>query len=169
MHYAQTMLSLWTQLSLRISSRQRAQVAIGLASLLLLSSLWGQVEAFRLESPTYKSKKHLTTDTTSVALSEISQFHLFGKPETPTSPLGMPDTVLQWSLKGLYSGNEPNEGSAIISVPGKTDRVYLVGDKLPGGAILSGVYGDRVVIDRNGQLEVLKFATKGLEEKKDLY
>lgn len=165
MHYSQTMLSLWTQLSLKVSSRQRAQAAIGLASLLLLSSLWGQVQDFRLESPSHKTTKFVKTETSSVALTELPQFHLLGKPEAPTSPLGMPNTILQWSLKGLYSGTEPSQGSAIISVPGKTDRVYLVGDKLPGGAILSGVYGDRVVIERSGQLEVLKFATKGLEEK----
>ncbi len=37
----------------------------------------------------------------------------------------------------------------------QTAKVYPVGDNVPGGAKLHSVYSDRVVIDRNGQLESL--------------
>ena len=148
----------------RLTPQQQAYSALVLACGLLFWGLWGQIQQFRLEFPTQVTMTTATA-TSKVTLAELPKLHLLGKAEAPTSLVGIPNTLMQLSLKGIHSGNSPDDGSAIISVPGKTDRVYLVGDKLPGGAVLSGVYNDKVVIDRNGELEVVKFAHKGLEER----
>lgn len=56
-------------------------------------------------------------------------------------------------LTGTIAGNDPQNGLAILGQTAQTAKVYAVGDIVPGGAKLHSVYSDRVVIDRNGQLE----------------
>lgn len=56
-------------------------------------------------------------------------------------------------LTGTIAGNDPQNGLAILGQTAQTAKVYAVGDNVPGGAKLHSVYSDRVVIDRNGQLE----------------
>ena len=58
-------------------------------------------------------------------------------------------------LTGIIAGNDPQNGLAILGQTPQTAKVYAVGDNVPGGAKLHSVYSDRVVIDRNGQLESL--------------
>ncbi len=58
-------------------------------------------------------------------------------------------------LTGTIAGNDPQNGLAILGQTPQTTKVYAVGDNVPGGAKLHSVYSDRVVIDRNGQLESL--------------
>jgi len=158
MDYKQQVLSLVAQLT----PKQQAYGIVSLAGGILFFGLLGQINQFRIELPSDIKKVVVATKPTT-AITDLPKLHLLGKAETTLE--GMPNTTLQFSLKGLYSGEEPEFGSAIIAVPGRPDRVYQVGDKLPGGAVIAGVYHDRVVIDRNGQLEVLKLVQKGLHEK----
>jgi general secretion pathway protein C len=58
-------------------------------------------------------------------------------------------------LTGIIAGNDPQNGLAILGQTAQTAKVFAVGDTVPGGAKLHAVYTDRVVIDRNGQLESL--------------
>jgi general secretion pathway protein C len=58
-------------------------------------------------------------------------------------------------LTGTIAGNDPQNGLAILGQTAQTAKVYAVGDNVPGGAKLHSVYSDRVVIDRDGQLESL--------------
>jgi general secretion pathway protein C len=58
-------------------------------------------------------------------------------------------------LTGIIAGNDPQNGLAILGPSAQSAKVYAVGDNVPGGAKLHSVYSDRVVIDRNGQLESL--------------
>ena len=48
------------------------------------------------------------------------------------------------------------KGSAIIQ-SNNLEKVYQIGERLPGGATLSEVHSTYVVIDRNGQFEKLAF------------
>ena len=63
--------------------------------------------------------------------------------------------TLQLVLTGTIAGNDPQNGLAILGQSAQTAKVYAVGDNVPGGAKLHSVYSDRVIIDRNGQLESL--------------
>ena len=159
MRYQQQVLTLLAQLT----PKQQATAAVGLAGAFLFFGIVSQVSQFQIELPDHLANKAIVAAKPATALDQLPKLHLLGKAET--SLAGMPNTMLQLSLKGLYSGEEPELGSAIIAMPGKKDRVYSVGDKLPGGAILAGVYSDRVVLDRNDELEVLKLGQKGLQER----
>jgi general secretion pathway protein C len=87
---------------------------------------------------------------------QIAQLHLFGKPsikkerEAPTAP----KTRLNLILRGvLATGGE--DALAIIASGGADERFYHVGDAIPGGATLKAVYPDRVLLERNLNMETL--------------
>jgi len=84
----------------------------------------------------------------------IANAHLFGAaPRTESEAMGQPRVDLV--LTGTIAGNDPQNGLAILGTTAQTTKVYAVGDTVPGGGKLHSVYSDRVVIDRNGQLEPL--------------
>ena len=97
-------------------------------------------------------------------LNKLGELHLFGQ-NIEQNINNLPETTLQLVLKGIYSDPAEAFGSAIIAVPGQQDAVYLMGDTLPGGAVLLDIYEDRVILRRAGQLEVLMLPQRRLETK----
>jgi general secretion pathway protein C len=86
----------------------------------------------------------------------ITSAHLFGAaPAANQDGANAPETSIPLVLTGTIAGNDPQNGLAILGQTAQTAKVYAVGDAVPGGAKLHSVYSDRVVIDRNGQLESL--------------
>src|SRR5215469_3555516 len=89
-------------------------------------------------------------------LAAITNAHLFGAAPPPKQDgANAPQTSIPLVLTGTIAGNDPQNGLAILGQTAQTAKVYAVGDNVPGGAKLHSVYSDRVVIDRNGQLESL--------------
>ena len=86
----------------------------------------------------------------------IANAHLFGAaPASLRDAANAPQTNIPLVLTGTIAGNDPQNGLAILGQSAQTAKVYAVGDTVPGGAKLHSVYSDRVVIDRDGQLESL--------------
>lgn len=90
---------------------------------------------------------------------QISQKHLLGiAGETkvaPTQAIEAPETKLDLTLSGiLATGNEA--GLAIISQGKREEKIYKIGDSLPGNATLKAVYADRVLIESSRGLETLR-------------
>src|ERR1700681_2837090 len=91
-----------------------------------------------------------------VDLAAITNAHLFGAaPALKQDGANAPQTSMPLVLTGIIAGNDPQNGLAILGQTAQTAKVFAVGDTVPGGAKLHSVYIDRVVIDRNGQLESL--------------
>lgn len=97
-------------------------------------------------------------------LNEIASWHLFGQKEQaqPVAPAPAikrteaPKTRLKLSLQGIFSPSiEGEEGWAIIEAPKEGQKAYRVGDEIPGGAILSSVEADQVILTRNNRPESL--------------
>lgn len=100
----------------------------------------------------------------SAAPRQLARLHLFG--ERPASedgegdgdiggvPADAPVTQLDLELKGLYAIGDGG-GFAIIIAGDDGEQVFGVGDNLPGNATVAGVYGDRVLLRRDGNLEAL--------------
>jgi len=92
----------------------------------------------------------------SLDLAAITNAHLFGAAPQPTQDgSNAPATSMPLVLTGIIAGNDPQNGLAILGQNAQSAKVYAVGDNVPGGAKLHSVYSDRVVIERNGQLESL--------------
>src|SRR5579862_3293379 len=89
-------------------------------------------------------------------LATVTNAHLFGSAPLPQQDgANAPQTSMPLVLTGIIAGNDPQNGLAILGQSAQTAKVFAVGDNVPGGAKLHSVYSDRVVIDRNGQLESL--------------
>ena len=98
--------------------------------------------------------------------SRLASFTVFKAP-TPvvSSTLNAPDTSLQLKLDGVFASSLQSQSSAIISEQGQgIGKLYRVGQQVSGGATLSAVYVDRVLLQRNGQDEVLRFVKTNLLE-----
>jgi general secretion pathway protein C len=88
----------------------------------------------------------------------IIDAHLFGiaDPAEPAGdPADAPETRLSLVLAGTIAASDPKQGFGIIGESANNAKLYSVGDSVPGGARLNAVYGDRVILERGGQLEAL--------------
>jgi general secretion pathway protein C len=93
--------------------------------------------------------------------------HLFGEAAdvpapAPAAVLDAPDTNLSLTLKGILAVDaEPTgpNGAVMISTNRGEDRNYRTGQTIDGadGATLHSVYADRVLLNRGGRLETLRF------------
>jgi general secretion pathway protein C len=91
-----------------------------------------------------------------VDLAAITNAHLFGfAPAAKQDGANAPATSMPLVLTGIIAGNDPQNGLAILGPNPQSAKVYAVGDTIAGGPKLHSVYTDRVVIDRDGQLESL--------------
>ena len=93
-----------------------------------------------------------------VDVQAIIDAHLFGvaDPATPAGdPTDAPETRLNLVLVGTIAANDPQKGFGILGESATNAKLYSVGDSVPGGARLNAVYGDRVILERGGQLEAL--------------
>ncbi|MBV9697357.1 MAG: type II secretion system protein GspC [Gammaproteobacteria bacterium] len=89
-------------------------------------------------------------------LAALTNAHLFGAaPAAKADDANASPTQIPLVLTGIIAGSEPQNGLAILGQTAQSTRVYAVGDNVPGGAKLHAVYSDRVIMDRNGQLESL--------------
>jgi general secretion pathway protein C len=98
--------------------------------------------------------------------SRLATFSIFKAPVLVSgSTVNAPDTSLQLKLDGVFAGSVQSQSSAIISEQGQgIGKLYRVGQQVSGGATLSAVYVDRVLLQRNGQDEVLRFIKTNLLE-----
>lgn len=92
---------------------------------------------------------------------QIASWHLFGEPgrEQPVkkaAPVEAPETRLKLTLSGVFASNDAANARAIIGDPRGNEQSYAVGDPLPGGAKLSEIYPDRIILERGGGFETLR-------------
>ncbi len=107
----------------------------------------------------------VTSNVAAVDGSRLATFSIFKINTTVSASdaANAPDTVLQLKLDGVFASNNPQQSSAIISEQGQgIGKLYQVGQQVSGGATLSAVYVDRVLLQRNGVDEVLRFVKTNL-------
>lgn len=106
---------------------------------------------------------------TSLSSAEIIAMNVFGTTsvvaQAEKNHQDIPETKLRLILKGAFSHSDQKQASALIaSDQGKRAELFMVGDELPGNAILEEVYASYVVLKRGIQLEKLQFI-RNLDEK----
>ncbi|HHJ17965.1 MAG TPA: type II secretion system protein GspC [Gammaproteobacteria bacterium] len=93
---------------------------------------------------------------------QIASWHLFGEAgKTAAAPvrkstLNAPETRLKLTLRGVFASDEGAQARAIIGDPRGKENSYSLGDPLPGGATLSEIHPDRIILERNGRFETLR-------------
>jgi general secretion pathway protein C len=95
-------------------------------------------------------------------LSALAGSHLFGEapkeaPVPVQTEVDAPDTTLSIKLTGVVA-DDGDGGQAIIASGRSQEKKYGIGQAIEGanGATLHAVYGDRVLLNRGGQLETLR-------------
>src|SRR5215472_8197747 len=110
----------------------------------------------RSSSPTSPNLRGALLRGHALDVAALANAHLFGTaPVVQQDGADAPQTSMPLVLTGIIAGNDPQNGLAILGQSAQTAKVQAVGDSVPGGARLHSVYADRVIIDRNGQLESL--------------
>jgi general secretion pathway protein C len=96
----------------------------------------------------------------------IATAHLFGEAKAEqTAPEDAPPSQANLVLSAVFAANDPTKGLAVIGESPQSAKVYAVGSMVRPGTRLHSVYLDRVILDRNGQLETLSLprpSTAGL-------
>jgi general secretion pathway protein C len=91
-----------------------------------------------------------------VELATVANAHLFGVASNGNANAAdAPQTTMPLVLAGVLATGDPKTGQAIIGANATSAKRYGVGDMIQGGARLSAVYMDRVLIERNGATEAL--------------
>ena len=101
---------------------------------------------------------------TGVSIDRIVDAHLFGEARDSGGEEAValveqddaPDTQLSLELRGTIAASDEQRALAIIAERGGDERVYFLGDAIPGGATLHAVHMDRVLLRRAGRLEALR-------------
>ncbi len=125
-------------------------LALGVQAAFIVTDLAGAGRPARSAAPLPPLRSRFTD------VAAITNAHLFGAaPVATPSDANAPQTSMPLVLTGIIAANDPQNGLAILGQSAQTAKVHAVGDTVPGGARLHSVYIDRVIIDRNGQLESL--------------
>ena len=95
----------------------------------------------------------------------ITNAHLFGSAAEVAEPIvqdteDAPDTRLNLSLRAAVAADDNLIAHAIIADGSGKEKVYFVGDAVPGGAKLHRVDVDRVILNRGGVMEALRLPKK---------
>ncbi|MGH8236281.1 MAG: type II secretion system protein GspC [Steroidobacteraceae bacterium] len=86
----------------------------------------------------------------------IATAHLFGMAQAEqAAPEDAQPTQMNLVLSAVFAANDPTKGLAVIGESPQSAKVYAVGSVVRPGTKLHSVYLDRVLLDRNGQLETL--------------
>lgn len=101
-----------------------------------------------------------TLDSGLAVIRRIAAARLFGEStgdpaSTDDGGGAVPPSSLALVLAGVFAREDPGAGRAIIGETAATGRLYGVGATLPGGARLTEVHPDRVILERGGQREAL--------------
>jgi general secretion pathway protein C len=100
---------------------------------------------------------------------QIANMHLFGvegqQKQVKKAAVDAPETRLKLTLHGVFVGEEPDKGAAIIGQANGKQLFYKIDQSISSGTTLTEVYATHIVLTRNGRREVLHFpksSSKGL-------
>lgn len=115
-----------------------------------------------LPAPTTEFQSNESRTQAARLAGEISSAHLFGHAAAQAGDevISAPETKLNLNLLGILSIGEKN-GLAIIAGGGQQEKVYKVGERIPGNVTLKAVYADRVLLEGGGGLETLMLPKEG--------
>lgn len=149
----QLALTLWPHAPLLTSVLLAALCGLAAAKL-----TWQVVDLFEPESASAvtSAAPEPVIDLAAVA-DRLASTEPFGALGTDAAPQGdAPDTRLNLQLRGVIAAGTTKHSRAFIASSDGTEKGYVIGAQLPGGAVLHSVLPDRVVLRRGAAFETLR-------------
>jgi general secretion pathway protein C len=96
---------------------------------------------------------------------QIVARHLFGQAPSlnASSSATIPETSLRLVLRGVVASSDPKTAAAIVADPGGKEDFYIVGQEMPGGAVLKEVHAQHIVLSRGGRFETLRLPENAIK------
>lgn len=93
---------------------------------------------------------------------QLAEKPLFGRyvaeeEQQVAAPIDAPETQLSLVLQAIVARGGDGQGFAVIAQRNGQSNAFGVGDQVFGQAKLAAVYGDRVLLNRNGSMETLRY------------
>lgn len=152
-----------------LSSKQGTWLALAVAGLFVLLILWQIYSGLAFlfsKSKVYTGVEASHAFAKSIRKPQINlrTLTIFGKyVPTQGSLKNLPESSLNLHLEGVFVAVPAYLSQAVISVAGGKQKVFFVGDNIPGNAKLYRVLDNRVIIQHNGQLSNLQLPENKLE------
>jgi general secretion pathway protein C len=125
-------------------------VLLGVRAATLVAGLSGVPAAMPNAAPPPPAAARNVVDVPS-----ILRANLFGQGAPAPGTGNAPVTNMALVLAGVIADVDEKQGFAMLGTTATDIKVYRVGDAVPGGARLSSVLVDRVMLDRGGSIEAL--------------
>jgi general secretion pathway protein C len=137
-------------------------VAMAAATGWQLYQFWRSIQP---PGPTASASRTLVEPVAESPVIELAAIDLFGVADSngdvAVDTENLPETNLRLVLRGVGASGLKESGrrlaSALVEGPDRQTDYYVIGSELPGDAALKAVYPDRIVIERQGNLENLYF------------
>lgn len=115
-------------------------------------------------APPVQISRSASGSVASADVQSIANAHIFGEASAEAAVIAVPqeshenlaETRLSLELKGTMASPDEASSIAIIADASKEEKIYSIKDTVAPGATLYAIYADRVVLNRAGNLEVLK-------------
>jgi general secretion pathway protein C len=129
-------------------------LALGVQAALIVTDLTGGKASGRSGSSAPVTPPQAAPRVNAAAIANAG---LFGapKPVVNSNAAEAAPTNIPLVLTGVIAASDPRNGLAILGENAASAKVYAVGDIVPGGVKLHSVFSDKVILDRNGNLESL--------------
>lgn len=136
-------------------------IAMVAATAWQLYLFWQDTQSPTVQPPAPETTVDQSGQRPDIDLGAVSFFGVAGAEEVEVDTESLPVTNLRLVLRGVSAnGADKKDGpltSALVEGPDRQTDYYRVGSQLPGRAALKAVYADRIVIERQGNLENLYF------------
>jgi len=129
-------------------------IALAIDSALILTRIVGGLTSSAPAAGPVRPAAVRSAPNPAVELATIVNAHLFGLAGAQPGSTA-PQTTIPLILAGVIADKDPTKGQAIIGDSAAGAKLFAVGAMIHSGVRLNSVYGDRVLIERNGRLETL--------------
>lgn len=108
------------------------------------------------QRPSFNQSKH--------DYAKIQQAHFFGEflPDNLNNE-SIKKSMLNLKLVGTMEAYPEKYSQVILALPGGKEKIFSLGDKIPGGAKIVKILTDGVLILRNGQVERISMPKLGVK------
>ena len=142
-----------------ISNDPGKSIAIALFVLMSMMCVMEIWHAVRFREPVVSHHIKAPTVTSQAAIDEQSplfRLPLFGAYVPDLATAEIKQSTLDFTVVGIMYSDKKDESQVLLQSPEGKDQSFMVGDTLPGGAVIQRIEKSRIIVLYKGALESLR-------------